>query len=269
MYRLLQYQIINLLGAFVLIVWSATASADGNDGAAIFLESVLPEKANCKLNIRLTDTAEFKNVYINRDNIMYYFDDRGIDSATVYLELMHPTGVALIINNHIEKLFQFYLEPGTMDIEIDVPNYKVEIQGGLVNAEYRELFSVRDSLLRQFGLPGVLNPYRPDFDSMKLVIRTYMPLIDSLSQIHRQNFFDTHPASFLTLEDIHIYLSFIFEDPGYDPSSGEKERLKQRFDKLDPTLSRYPMYQECLELFAREPVRQPVDPPAPLWKENK
>lgn len=221
---------------------------------------------NCKLFIHLTDKTGFKFLYINSGSKFYYYDSIGIDLDSLLLTLTEPIHVNLFINNDAENTFQFYLDEGNYNLNIDCKSKTALVTGSPLNDEFKEMMRVHDSLNKLYNIMHyVLYPYNnTDRDSAHAWLQKYGPLCDSLSDIHTNKFYETHPKSFLTLEKIFNDLQYIFEDPSCDTILYDIKKLKAQFDKLDPSLKRYKMYAECIELFNKERVKPP-EIAKPLW----
>ncbi|MEZ5026077.1 MAG: hypothetical protein R2739_05790 [Chitinophagales bacterium] len=91
--------------------------------------------------------------------------------------------------------------------------------------------SVQDSLYKKYHILHVMiNPYTGmDRDSAHQLLQQYLPYCDSIADRHINQFYATHPASFLTLEHIYEQLSYTFENPGYDTLIYNKILLKKDF----------------------------------------
>jgi hypothetical protein len=216
--------------------------------------SAFPEVINCKVYLHFSNTQNYKFSYINNSNQFFFIDTIRAKEDSILICIDEPQIASLYINNDAEHLFNFYFESGIYDMNIDAESKSVKIIGSLLNEEYKEKMRVSDSLYKKYNIMhAILYPYNHmDRDSAHELLKKYLPLCDSLSDIHIRNFYETHPKSFLTLENIYNELSYTFEDPGYDTILYNKEKLRQRFDKLGSDLKKYKMYNDCLELFNKE-----------------
>lgn len=223
---------------------------------------------NCSLLVRLQHVELATSLYMNNNNNFYDFDSLDIADGfdTLCINLDEPNGVTLFINNDAENLFQFYLDEGNYILDIDFKNKTASVTGSPLNDEFKEMMRVHDSLYKYYNIMHyMLYPYnKTDRDTARAWLQKYGPICDSLSDIHTNNFYKTHPKSFLTLEKIFNDLQYIFEDPGFDTTLYDIKKLKAQFDKLDPSLKRYKMYAECIELFNKERVKPP-EIAKPLW----
>lgn len=223
---------------------------------------------NCSIVVKLKNIGYLNSLYMNNGYDMYDFDSLDIADGidTICLNLDEPKGVSLFINNDAENKFQFYLCEGNYNLNIDCKNKTALVVGSPLNDEYKEMMRVQDSIYKKYNIMhAILYPYnKMNSDSAHELLRKYLPLCDSLSTIHSNKFYETHPASFLTLENIFFILQYTFDDPGYDTTVYNLKKLKTLFDKLDTSLKKYKMYGECVELFNKERVKPP-EIPKPLW----
>jgi hypothetical protein len=128
-----------------------------------------------------------------------------------------------------------------------------------LNREYLALMLVHDSLRKQYGIMRAMYyPYThmPE-DSAKWVLQTYLPVIDSMSEIEYKHFYQAHPASFLTLENIYYRIQNFLYLPKHNASES-LQSLKDEFYRLDKSLSRYCIYCECEDLWRRKPQEYPA-----------
>lgn len=154
-------------------------------------------------------------------------------------------------------------------MNIDCRNNTASLVGSPLNNEYKEMMSVNDSMFKQYNIMhAILYPYNGmDRDSAQALLQKYLPICNELSDKHIKQFYETHLSSFLTLEYIYSTLGYTFEDPGYDTIEYDIKKLKTLFDKLDPKLKRYKIYDECVEMFNRERIKL-TEPPKPLFIYN-
>lgn len=214
---------------------------------------------NSKISIKLLNKTNFKSLYINRETDFYYYDSIGVDIDSLCLSLTEPIPVSLFINNDAENAFQFYLDTGNYELNIDCNNKTVSVVGSLINNDYKEMMRVQDSMYKKYNIiHAILYPYNGmDRDSAQEWIRKYLPLCDSLSDIHVDNFYQTHLNSFLTLEYVFLILQYSFCNPDYDTEKYNLKILKSLFDKLGSNLKEYKMYDECVEMFKKEHIKPP------------
>lgn len=221
--------------------------------------SLYAQNVNCRMTINLTDKTGFQYLYINSEASFYYVDTIGIDTDSLCLSVNEPQQAILFINNDAERAFQFYLDEGKYTLNVDCKNRTANVIGSLLNDEFKEMMRVHDSLFKQYNIMhAMLYPYNGmDRDSAHAWLQKYLPLCDSLSKIHSNNFYETHLSSFLTLEHIYNDLSYTFDDPGYDTIEYDVKKLKILFDRLDPKLKKYKIYDECVAMFIKERIVPP------------
>lgn len=224
------------------------------------------QKINCRIKINLTDKTGFHFSYINNGSDFYYNDTIGMDSDSLCLSISEPKIVTLFINNEAENNFQFYLDECNYEVNINCKNKIVSVVGSSLNDDYKEMMRVHDSMYKKYKIMhAMFYPYNGmDRDSAHEWIRKYLPLCDSLSNIHMSNFYQTHLNSFLTLEHIFTTLQYTFEDPGYDTTVYNIKELKTLFDKLSPHLKKYKKYDECVIMFNKEHIK-PTETAKPLF----
>jgi hypothetical protein len=232
--------------------------------------SAFSKEINCKIYLHFTNTENYKYSYINNGYNFFYIDTIGVKEDSVLLYIEDPQIASLLINNDAENLFTFYFERGTYNIYIDAKTKIVKIVGSTLNDEYKEKMRIQDSLYKLYNIMHYkLYPYNgTKRDTAHAWLQKYGSLCDSLSNIHISKFYETHTNSFLTLENIYNELEYTFEDPGFDSIRYNKQKLKNRFDKLNPALKKYTLYQKCIELFNREYPKL-VMPLEPLFQIEK
>lgn len=223
----------------------------------IYLSSVsMAQSPNCVMEVSLDNVEKLNRLYFNNGDYKFFFDSLMVADGcdTVLLHLTEPKYFTLFINNDAERYYNFYLYEGSFQMEIDCNTKNVKIKNSPLNDEYKEMMHVHDSLYTLYNIMHyMLYPYNgTNRDTARAWLQKYGPFCDSLSDIHIRNFYEMHQNSFLTLENIYIELSYTFEDPGYDTILYNKEKLRQRFDKLGSDLKKYKMYNDCLELFNKE-----------------
>lgn len=218
---------------------------------------IIAQEINCSVKIKLIDKIDFKFLYINDGSEYYYCDSIGKDLDSVRLCIDEPKHATLFINNDAEHVFQFYLDEGIYDLNIDCKVKTATIIGSPLNDEYKEMMRVNDSMFKEYKIMhAILYPYNGmDRDSAHAWLQKYLPLCNELSDKHVAQFYETHLSSFLTLEHIFVQLQYTFDNPGFDSTEVDLKQLKILFDKLDPSLKKYSMYHECAEMFSKERVK--------------
>ena len=224
---------------------------------------------NCCVKIQLTDTTGFRNLYINDASDFYYYDSIGVISDSFCLAITEPKPVTLFINNDAENVFPFYLEEGNYTISINCKTKAIHVIGSILNDEYKEMMRVHDSLFKKYNImQAILYPYNGmNRDSAHALLNKYLPLCNKYSDIHIKQFYETHLNSFLTLNYIYTTLEYTFENPAFDTAEYDIPKLKILFDKLDPALKKYELYNKCSALFKKESVKPPTVG-KPLWKDE-
>ncbi|HOY41548.1 MAG TPA: DUF4369 domain-containing protein [Chitinophagales bacterium] len=232
--------------------------------------STISKEINCKIFLHFYNIKNYKCSYINNSSGFFYIDTIGVQDDSILLNIEDPQIVTLYINNDAKNLFNLYLDKGEYTICIDVETKDVKIIGSPLNDEYKEMMRVHDSLYKLYNIMYyILYPYNgTNRDTALEWLQKYGTYCDSLSDIHISKFYETHTNSFLTLENIYNELEYTFEDPGFDSIRYNKQKLKNRFDKLNPALKKYTLYQKCIELFNREYPKL-VMPLEPLFQIEK
>ncbi|HMX60413.1 MAG TPA: hypothetical protein PKX89_07585 [Chitinophagales bacterium] len=232
----------------------------------ICISNINANESNCRIKLNLSNTDTNTFFYISSETTFYYTSrmEGTIDSICYYVDA--PIHTTLYINNDAEKAFQFYLHEGKYILNIDCKNNTATVVGSSLNDEYKEMMRINDSMFKKYNIMhAILYPYNGmDRDSAHLLLQKYLPLCNELSDKHVKLFYETHLSSFLTLEYIYSALKYTFEDLGYDTIEYDIKKLKTLFDRLDPKLKRYKMYDECIEMFNRERVNQ-TELPKPLF----
>ena len=237
------------------------------DSSVVLDTAVFTSNINANINVvfRNAKYAIKDKIYLSSQYI-YYRLNKSNKKTRLKFGVKEPIPTTLYINNDAENAFQFYLEEGKYELHIDAKDKTAKVVGSPLNDEYKEMTRVRDSMFKQYKIMhAILYPYNcMDRDSAHAWLKKYLPLCDSLSDIHINQFYQTHLSSFLTLEHVFVILQYTFEDPGFDTIEYDVKKLKVLFDKLDPKLKRYKMYDECIEMFSRERVKL-TEPPKPLF----
>lgn len=203
-------------------------------------------------------TKKFKEknlVYINDDSLFYYIDSVGLDTSNFDNNYDEPRHAVLFINNNPLTSHQLYIHKGNFEIEIDIENNTVKINGSSLNDEYKELTRIKDSLYSKYDLNrAILYPYiGMNPDSALDIKRKYLRYADSLSNIHMDNFYKNNNSSFLTLEYIYNILSYIYDTPKYDTTLFNFSDVTKMFDNLDTSLYKYQYYAICKNLLKNKP----------------
>lgn len=178
-----------------------------------------------------------------------------------------PKPVTLFINNDAENVFPFYLERGKFTIVINCKTKAVSIIGSTLNDEYKEMMRVHDSLFKKYNImQAILYPYNGmNRDSAHAWLNKYLPLCNKYSDTHIKQFYETHLNSYLTLNYIYTTLEYTFENPDFDTVEYDIPKLKTLFDKLNPALNKYELYNNCVVLFRKDRIK-PIIIGKPLWK---
>lgn len=220
----------------------------------------LSTENNCKIDIETKNISHIKYIsYLSSENILYRFDNKKLkkNKEKILIGVKEPTPVTLFINNDPLSFYQFYLEKGKYELRIDFEKKTALIIGSSLTDEYKEKMRVHDSMYTHYDIFRAMYYMQSKMnrDSAEVLLKMYLPLCDSLSDIHIKNFHETHPDSYITLSDIYSELSYTFGDTNYDTFVNNKKKLQTRFDKLDKNLSKYKLYHYCLELFNREKLK--------------
>jgi hypothetical protein len=186
------------------------------------------------------------------------------------LSIQDPFFVTLFINNDPEHAINFYIEDNDYEMIVDLENKNATFVNSVLNSDYKEKMKVHDSLYKKYNLiHAMFYPYnKMNRDSAHEILKKYLSFCDSLSDIHVNKFYETHPNSFLTLEAIYNDLVYTFDNPEFDTTVYNKTKLQKQFEKLDLRLSRYKLYQNCIDLLSKEYPKKET-PPIPLFPINR
>lgn len=230
------------------------------DSSIVLDSSVFSNNINCTVNVFFKNKRHSirNKIYLSSEHIFYILNNNPKKKKYILLRfgVKEPIQATLFINNDPEKVFNFYLDEGNYDLNIDCKNKTATVIGSPLNDEYKEMMRVHDSMYKKYNIMhAILYPYNGmDRDSAHAWLKKNLPLCDELSDQHIKQFYETHLSSFLTLEHVFVQLQYTFDDPGYDTTEYDIKKMKIFFDKLNPTLKRYSMYNECVEMFSKERV---------------
>lgn len=230
--------------------------------------SCYSQQINCRIQLKFEHASNCNEIYLNSEDFYYIFDSINISSGldSICLAIDEPLGVTLFIDNDAEHSFQFYLCEGNYKININCKDKTANVNGSTLNDEFKEKMQVNDSLFKKFNIMhAMLYPYNGmDRDSAHIILEKYLPICNELSEKHIQQFYTTHPSSYLTLEYIYNTLGYTFINEGNDTTKDDVKRLKIMFDNLDSRLKKYKLYNKCLEMFSKERDSL-TTPPKPLF----
>ena len=256
--------IVILIIKFDLKSQQLTCSGCFRPDSTIALDtSVFTNKINSTVKVSFHNKKyAIKNkIYLSSEHILYVLNKskKTKKSITLKLGVKQPIHTTLFINNNAENAFQFYLDEGNYELNIDCKNKTAKVTGSPLNDDYKEMMRIHDSMYKKYNIMhAMLYPYNGmDRDSAQAWLQKYLPLCNELSGKHINQFYDTHLSSFLTLEYIYNTLGYTFEDPGYDTIAYDIKKLKILFDKIDPKLSNYKMYDEWVAMFKKERIIPP------------